>query len=474
MANLILHNAYIITMNPKRKLIKKGAIVIRGDKIEAVGKEQDILKVYENEFDKSDIWNMNGKIILPGFINTHAHLFQTYMRGLGADLEILDWWPSTVKPIVVNMEPEDFYNSAQVAIIESIKSGVTTILDNHYVNYKQELVYAVIDSMKDSGIRGHQAVNTAMKDDFKVLPEGWVKSSEEDIKSWKRTYDKYHGKENGRLGVWHGTGAPFSVTVEHLNEVVEVTKERNTGMVGHYCESQREVNSFKKAFGDTPIKYFSKQTNLLCDRLISVHSIWLSDEEINLFAKNQVRVSHNPSSNAILGSGVCPVIKYLEKGVLVSIGLDGVASNDGQDMMEAIKLTAFFQKVHNALPNAISGDKVLEMATIDGAKSMHLENEIGSIVPGKKADLVVINHWKANMMPLNRPASSVVYAGKAENVDIVIVDGTVLLKDRKLLHLDEKKIIQESQIRLNMLVEKSDIAKKNQDKIWDAYPVEKK
>ncbi|MHA2059251.1 MAG: amidohydrolase family protein [Candidatus Ranarchaeia archaeon] len=470
MTDLILTNAHIITVDKKRRCISKGTIVIEGQNIEAIGKETDILPQFKSEVDKNDIWDLKGKIILPGFINTHSHLFQTYMRGLGADLEILDWWPNTVKPIAVNMTPEDVYNCALVGIIESIKSGVTTILDNHYLLFNPKLGDAAVDALRDSGIRGYEALNSAIKDDFNVLPEGWVKSSEQDLKNWKRMYDKYHGKADGRLGIWHGTGAPFSITTDHLNEVVEITSERNTGMVGHYCESMREVNGFKKAFGETPIKYFSQNSNLLCDRLISIHSIWLSDEEIGLFAKNGVRVSHNPSSNAILGSGVCPVTKYLKKGVLVSIGLDGPASNDGQDMLEAIKQTAFFQKVHNAEPNAISGDRVLEMATIDGANSMHLGATIGSLEVGKKADLVVINPWMTNMMPLNRPASAVVYSAKAENVDTVIIDGKIILKDRRLTALDESQILQESHTRLEALVEQSAVAQKNRVRPWDAFP----
>ncbi|MHA1839144.1 MAG: amidohydrolase family protein [Candidatus Ranarchaeia archaeon] len=473
MTSILIKNAYVITVDPQRRIYEKGAIAIDGNRIEAVGKSDDIVKKHGPDAD--EIIDVQGKAVLPGFINTHSHLFQTFMRSLGDDMEILDWWPHTVLPMALVMETEDFHYAHLVGCIESIKSGVTLTLDNQYIQTRPEFGDTGFEAWSKIGIRGIQATNGTVLDRWNLMPEHMVRTTEQIIGELRRLYDKWHGKADGRLQVWSGTGAPFTVTTEYLEECIYTTQELNdrnpalpVGMVGHWAESAREVQQFKQEMGKTPIQYYyDKGIRIWCDRMIAIHAVHLTDAELDIFEKTDTRVSHNALSNQYLASGVARVPEMLQRGIKVSLGLDGPASNNGQDMMEAIKSTVMMHKVATQNPTIMTAEKVLELATIDGARCINREHDLGSLEAGKLADLVVIDLWKSNMMPIHRPVSQIVYCGKAENIDTVIINGKIVLRDRVMQTVNEKEILEKAQKLCDAQVERAgEIPKAERKRPW--------
>jgi 5-methylthioadenosine/S-adenosylhomocysteine deaminase len=231
-------------------------------------------------------------------------------------------------------------------------------------------------------------------------------------------------------------------------------------MTTHTSEVKPQVEGFLKQTGMRPFEYFKKRIpGFLSPRQIAVHCVWITPEEIKILAKTGTHVSHNPLSNGYLASGIAPITEMVQQGVNVTLGLDGPASNNGQDMMECLKTTIMFQKASTTNPMALTAQLVLEMATINGAKAINREQELGSLEKGKLADIILFNYKLPNMMPIVDLVSQIVYCGKAENIDTVIVNGDIVLKERKLLTMDENHIMEKTQSLADHLMERSDLKK---------------
>ena len=414
---ILIKNALIL--NPNNFENKKQSLLIKDDLIAEISDEID-------ESNVGKIIDAEGKILLPGLINTHTHLSMTLFRGLADDMSLDSWLNDHIWPMEANLNGEYCYIGALLGAIELIKSGTTTFSDMYF--YMEDVARAV----DDAGIRA-------------VLSYGMIdfadaERREAEIKENLALYNACNGMADGRIKVFLGPHSPYTASEELLVKVRELADEYNIGIHIHVSETQKEINDSLDEKGLRPFEYLEK-IGFLGPDVVAAHCVWLSDEEIDIIKKHDVKVSHNPCSNMKLASGVSPVSKLIEKGVCVSIGTDGASSNNNLDLIEELKTASLLQKVSTLDPKVLNSDESIEMATIKGAEALGLSDEIGSIEVGKKADIILIDTNAANMTPDSSSLSSnVIYSANGSNVDTTICNGKILMENKKLTALDEDEI----------------------------------
>ena len=396
-------------MDPQRRLIKDGAIFIEDNKIIDVGKNE-IYKKYKTD----DVIDAKGMVAMPGLIKAHTHSPMTLMRGYIDDLPLIEWlqklWTFEAK-----LKPEDCYYGSLLACLEMISFGITTFSDMYL--YPNEILKAV----EKSGLR-------AM-----VSPLIFEKINKD---CNLRNARKFLKKKTERVTPALGPHATYTCSKEELIGVANLAEEKDVFIHTHVSETQNEVKQIKEKYGTNPVEFLNS-VGLLTDKTILVHAIWVTDKEIKLIAKTGAKIVHCPIANMKLASGVAPVHKM--KNITVSIGSDGPSSNNNLDMFEEMKAAALIHKINNLDPTLIPSNYALEMATINGAKTLGL-NDTGSLEPGKKADLILIDFRKPHLTPLYNPVSHLVYSCNGGDVDTTICNGEILMKNRKFV-LDAGKIM---------------------------------
>jgi len=443
MTDLLLTNAIVITVDPQRRILYNGAMAVSGDRIQAVGDSAELLRQYP---DAKRIIDCEQKLVFPGFINTHNHLFQTLLKGLGDDMVLKDWLKTMTFPAARFLEPEDCWGGAMLGILEGIHSGMTTEVDYMYPHARPGLSDGVLKAYRDTKIRGvfgRGCMDTGVE--FGVVPEIMQdqKTGERDL---VRIFDTYHNAENGRIQVWTAPAALWSNTESMLRMLYEISNSYHAGLTVHVSETPFDRAATQTLHGCCGVDCLEKM-GITGPNVLMVHCVYLSESDLRKAEEYSLKVSHNPVSNMYLASGVAPVGEMLKHGITVSLGVDGVASNNGQDMLELMKTTALLQKVHTLSPTAITAEKVLEMATIDGARAIGMEQEIGSLEAGKKADFVVFNPYRsAKAVPVHNPVSTLVYSSTMQNIESVAVDGTFLMENGVVTVVpDEEAVLREGQ-----------------------------
>jgi 5-methylthioadenosine/S-adenosylhomocysteine deaminase len=414
---ILIKNALIL--NPNDFENKKQSLLIKDDLIAEISDEID-----DSNVDK--IIDAEGKILLPGLINTHTHLSMTLFRGLADDLSLDSWLNDHIWPMEANLNGDYCYIGALLGAVELIKSGTTTFSDMYF--YMEDVARAV----DDAGIRAVLS--------YGMIDFGDAERRENEIKENLTLFNACNGMADGRIKVFFGPHSPYTASEELLIKVRELADEYNIGIHIHVSETQKEINDSLEEKGLRPFEYLEK-IGFLGPDVVAAHCVWLSDEEIEIIKKHDVKVSHNPCSNMKLASGVAPVSKLIDKGVCVSIGTDGASSNNNLDLIEELKTASLLQKVSTLDPKVLSSDESIEMATIKGAEALGLSDEIGSIEVGKKADIILIDTNSANMTPDSSSLSSnVVYSANGSHVDTTICNGKILMENKKLTALDEDEI----------------------------------
>ena len=414
---ILIKNALIL--NPNNFENKKQSLLIKDDLIAEISDEID-----DSNADK--IIDAEGKILLPGLINTHTHLSMTLFRGLADDLSLDSWLNDHIWPMEANLNGDYCYIGALLGAVELIKSGTTTFSDMYF--YMEDVARAV----DDAGIRAVLS--------YGMIDFGDAERREAEIKENMALYDACNGMADGRIKVFFGPHSPYTASEELLVKVRELADEHNIGIHIHVSETQKEINDSLDERGIRPFEYLEK-IGFLGSDVVAAHCVWLSDEEIEIIKKHGVKVSHNPCSNMKLASGVAPVSKLIENDICVSIGTDGASSNNNLDLIEELKTASLLQKVSTLDPKVLTSDEAIEMATIKGAEALGLDDEIGSIEVGKKADIILIDTNSANMVPDSSSLSSnVIYSANGSNVDTTICNGKILMENKKLTTLDEDEI----------------------------------
>jgi 5-methylthioadenosine/S-adenosylhomocysteine deaminase len=424
--DLLVTGATIVSMDADRRVLENGYIAVRGDEIADIG--QDVALRYPKGITAKIRIDASGKLIIPGLINGHTHIPMTLMRGLVDDVVLDDWLRKFVFPAEARNVTEDFVRwGSRLGLAEMIRGGTTTFADMYYFED------AVAEETKAAGLRG-------------VLGETWIdfpvpdnKTEAEMAAYTEKFIEKWQGDPLIRPAV-----APHSIytcSEKTLRDAAALARKHGAAILIHVAEMRKEFDDSLAKNGATPVQYLER-IEFLGPDVLAAHCIWTDNTDMKILAARGVGCVHNPSSNMMLASGVAPVVDQRAAGMRVGLGTDGPAgSNNDLDMMEEMDLAAKLQKTSRVDPRALGAKGALEMATIEGARALHMEKEIGSLETGKKADFVVLGLDAPNAVPMFDVYSQIVYALKASEVETTVVGGKVLLQNGKVLTVDEPRAI---------------------------------
>jgi 5-methylthioadenosine/S-adenosylhomocysteine deaminase len=421
-------NGTIVTMDSSRRIIENGYVWMRNDEILAVGRMSELRMKPNPEDSYRAVVDAKGALVLPGFINGHTHVPMTLLRGLHDDVTLDDWLRKYIFPAEAKNVTEDFVRwGTRLAAAEQIRAGVTTFADMYYFEE------AVAEETKAAGMRG------VLGETFIDFPApdnktnaAMLEYTENFLKSW--TGDP----------LIHPAVAPHSIytcSPKTLQGSTALARKYHAPILIHVAEMKKELDDSMKQNGLTPVQYLDK-LGILGPDVLAAHCIYVNGADRKILASRRVGCVHNPSSNMMLSSGVAPVIEERAAGIAVGLGTDGPAgSNNDLDLMEEMDLAAKLQKITKMDPRALGAQAVVEMATIEGAKALHMEKEIGSLEAGKKADIILIGLDEPNAVPMYDVYAQLAYALKGSDVQTVIIGGRVVMRDHKLLTLNELEIL---------------------------------
>jgi len=431
MADLLVEHGLIVTMDKKNRIIQDGAIAVENETIIDVGPTSKI-KIKHHASEKIDA---RGKAVLPGLINAHTHLSERLLPGLSDDLSLYPWLKKIVWPSTLKMSREDCYWSALLGCIEMVKSGVTCFSDMFVHHGNIMVLDQIAKAVNDIEMRG--VLSRGLTDDF------GTSAAEIALQDTLNAIKRYHGKKN-RLFIRFGPTITTQASSGLLQKIRALASEHRIGIHIHIAETYDEVRMMKKKYGKRTVEFLD-DIGFLGPDVLAAHCIWLTEDEIKLLKKHDVKVVYNPTSNMKLGSGVAPISHLLKEGITVALGSDGSASSDNMDMITVMRIGSLLQKVHYLNAKLTSSRTILRMATCDGARALQLENMIGSIEVGKKADLALVDLKAYNMVPVHDVIKQIVYSGHSGNVSTTIVDGKIIMENGKLKRLNENEVLSKCQ-----------------------------
>ncbi len=419
--DILVTNAIVLTMNADAQKFDPGFVAIRKDRITAVGPMSNCPCI--NDCKTIDA---RGGIVMPGLINAHTHAAMTCFRGMADDLPLMTWLNDFIFPAEAALDQKKVYSGSLLACAEMILSGTTCFSDMYLFED------AVAMEAKDAGIR---AVVGEVLYDFPSPNYGPI---EKGFEYTEMLIEKW--KDDPLINIAVEPHSPYLCSPELLQKASALALDNHIIMITHLSETFSEVAEIQKRYGKTPVAHLA-DLNVLAPNLLACHCVVLNNEDIELLHQFHVKVAHNPESNMKLASGISPVPKMLQKGICVSIGTDGCASNNNLDMLLEMDTAAKLHKVSTGDPTVLDAKTVIRMSTIDAARALGLSDITGSLEPGKKADLIVIDTKKPHLTPMYQPESHLVYAARGSDVDCVIIDGKVVLENRRLLFLDPEKVM---------------------------------
>lgn len=439
--SLLIRGGTVLTMNPQKEILQGTSILIDNDHIAAVLPPNSKL-----EKSHLEIFDASNLVIIPGFVQTHVHLCQTLFRGLAEDLPLLDWLREKIFPMEAAHNEQSMYVSAKVGIAELIRSGTTTILDMGSINHEEEIIKAI----GETGLRAF--VGKAMMDLNDIYPT-FKESTKESLNSTRTLAERWHNSYEGRIKYAVAPRFVLSCTDTLMHDANEMMCDF-PGMLfhTHASENKSEIQKVRERCKMENIEYLH-QLGVLSAHSVLAHCIHLNDSEFDILRTTGANIAHCPSSNLKLASGIANVPKLLQNSINVSLGADGAPCNNNLNMFTEMRLASLIQKPLYG-PTAMTAKSVIEMATINGAKALGLEKEIGSIEVGKKADLVFLNLERIQN-PYSTQSdiySSIVFSSGPENVEYVMIDGDWVLRNKEFLTLDEDRSIAEAKIELLKLI----------------------
>lgn len=424
MSILIKGASYVVTQDKRRQVLKDVDIFIENKKISEIGK--GLKKKAEH------VISGKGKVVLPGLINLHTHAAMTLFRGFADDMNLHEWLFDKIDPVERKLNEEDVYWGTMLAGLEMIKSGTTSFLDMYFLT--DEIAKAV----KKIGIRGFLSL-PIVENNFLRRYKNRIAMAENFIKKWMN---------QSRIHPSVGPHSIYLCSGETLKKADELSRRYSTVYHIHVSETEKEVKDSKRKYGATPVFYL-KKLGVLSTRMIAAHSIWVSEEEMKLMAKFDVNVAHCPISNMKLASGLAPVYEMIRHGINVGLGTDSVASNNNLNLFEEIKISALLQKMKHKNSKIVNAQEALDMATVNGARALGMKSKLGCIEKGMLADLITIDISKPHLYPVHDLVSHLVYSATGSDVNDSIIDGEIVMKDRKIISVNETQAINrfESQVK---------------------------
>lgn len=433
-----LVNCSILTMDADENYYPTGTIVIENDRIAEIGPVDKITP-------RGVVYDFNQKIVLPGLINTHTHSASPLFKGMADDLSLMDWLKKVLWPAEKNLTSEIAYWGSSYSCLEFLEAGITTFADQYF--FSESIGRAV----QNSGLRGFIAPT--------VFTNG-SPETQDTIEAAMNFIEKYKGKEDQTL-IYPciGPHAPYSCNSETLKTVAKIAASYNLIIHTHISETVDENREIFEKTGLTPTQYLDS-VGILEERVLAAHCIHVNQKDMELFRQKNVRVSYNPVSNLKLVSGIMPMKELMDHEVLISLGTDGAQSNNSLDLLKDLKTGVLIQKQQYQDATFIPAKEALKMITINGAKALDMDHEIGSLEKGKKADIIALDTKKTNINPIHlnhvdNIYSAIVYASDASNVSDVIVNGKILMQDKEHLHLNKDEILNETRKGAKIVLEKA-------------------
>ena len=441
-------------MDSRRRVLTDGAVLIKDGVISQIEKSSDFRTQDRADFEI----DARGKVVLPGLIDIHVHLAQALIRGCADDTSLIDWLQKFVWPLQGNFDAQDGRVSAELCMLEMIKSGTTTFLESLlHTRYGFD---GIAETVGRSGMRGILS-KTVMGlpgygSEKNIMHPGMIEDAATTMREVETYFQRWNGKADGRIGVWYGARSLGACTRQLYEEIARGAKRLGTGVTMHLSEVQEDVRYTEKEFGKMPAE-FMDQVGLVGPKVVFAHGVWLTEKEWQILAKKGASVAHCPSSNMKLSSGIAKVPEMMRTGVNVGLGCDGGPSNNSYDMIREMKTASLLQKVRTMDPVTMGAETVLEMATINGAKALGLQGQIGSLEPGKKADIIIVAMQEPHLTPAFNPVSHIAYAALGSDVETTIIDGKIIMDGRKVNTLDEQKILHEANERATKLLERAGV-----------------
>src|SRR5271170_209013 len=422
-ADLLVTGGTVVTMDAQKRVIEDGAVAVRGDTIIAVGPRAEI----EAQFDAARIIDARGTLILPGLINGHAHAAMSLFRGIADDLALDEWLQKYIFPAEARNVTEDFVTwGTRLGVLEMLRGGITAYADMYYFED------AVARATKEAGMRG-------------VLGETIIDFPAPDNKTVAQAFQytqKFidHWKGDPLIVAAAAPHSMYTCSAKTLQEAAALARRNHAPILIHVAEAPFELQLSREKYGITPVGYLAR-VGILGPDVTGAHCVWVDQADIATLVQFGVGCTNNPSSNMKTAAGVSPVVDMLAAGAAVGLATDGAASNNNQDMFEEMDLAAKLQKITRMDSRALPAEQVVEMATIGGARAIHLEKLIGSLEAGKKADLIVVDTTAPHATPMYSVYSQLVYALKATDVRSVVIGGKTVMEERRMLTLDEGAIL---------------------------------
>ncbi len=426
---IVIENALVVLPEGSEDVIQETSLYIEGDKIAGIGD-------MPAGFTADKVIDGTDKLVIPGLINCHTHSYMSFMRNVADDLSFMDWLFGTIDPIEQQMTDEDTYWGANLAIIEMMKSGTTCFND------MQMNIHQTTRAVKESGMRA-------------VICRGLVGSGNDEAgqSRLRQAYEERDAaKDCDRLTFKLGPHAPYTCDDEFLKIVAAEAKKEKMGIHVHLSESESEISQIQEKYGCTPIA-LAEKCGIFDVPAIAAHCVQVTDEDIAILKRKNVSVVTNPASNMKLGNGFAPIAKMLDAGINVCLGTDGAASNNCLNLFHELSLLTLIHKGTGKTPQCVSAKEGFRIATINGAKALGLEKEIGSIEAGKKADLAILDLNTPSLTPRNNLIAGLSYSANGSEVDTVIINGQITMEGRKLLTIDEKLVygkIQDIIVRMGL------------------------
>lgn len=453
MYDILINCSYIVTMDKERKIIPQGSIGIKDGCIESVGRKELYPKAKK-------IIEGGNLVAMPGLINCHTHVYQALIEGIGYDMHFSPWNIQYLLPLVSHIGPEHSRASAELAALEMIKSGTTTFSDHWYLHTDFSNIDEVARVFHQSGLRNHSVfgfLNESFAGWKKDTDMEMVKNEEALIAAARNFIKNWHRK--GRTIVALGPGSTEDVSQDFFKKIVVFAKEIDASVVTHIAGWIEIVSNSLKKYKMRDLEY-AHSLGFTGENAIAIHCVWLNAEEMNIIANTETKVVHCPVANMHLGYGIAPITEMLSKGITVGLGTDGAASYT-YDMFEIGKTAAMLQKVKNLDAEAVTAEKVLEMLTIEGAKVLGMDSFTGSIEKGKRADIILLDFNCPHIMPGGKTVPKIVYSARGTDVVTSIIDGKIVMENRKVLTIDEESALRSANKMQDDLIKKAGQKTKN-------------
>lgn len=419
---LLFKNCTILPMTASKDEPKTifGSVGIVGNRIAMVSADEHVVSEFCQANPGVRVIDATGKVLMPGLINTHCHVSMTLQRGYADDIALMSWLHDYVWPFEAVQSVDDIAVGAKLGVVEMLLGGVTSFVDMYW---HEDRIYDVVDELGIRALLGCSCLDGNMSEFERSLKAGVEKS-----------------RGNDRIKMAVAPHAPYTCSPETFKRAISLAKEHGLHFMTHIAETKDEISIMKERYGQSPVEYLDS-VGALTDKTIGAHCVHVSSSDIAILKERGVSIAHNPQSNMKVSSGTAPIEKMRVEGLVCTIATDGPCSNNDLDMWEEMRSASFLQKLTAENPCVMPAYEVLKMVTVQGAKAIGHGGELGIIAQGALADIILIDICKVHLQPMHDIIANLVYCGKASDVDTVVVDGNLIVENRKMVNVDVMQLI---------------------------------